>query len=64
MPFRDDDGKTLQRKCLPMEKFGTATGLKELDYDRIPRAAILSASFFVASLVHVPIGLSSVHLIL
>ena len=43
---------------------GTAIGLKKLDYDRIPRAAILSASFFVASLIHVPIGPSSVHLIL
>lgn len=43
---------------------GTAIGLKKMDYDRIPRAGILSASFFVASLVHVPIGPSSVHLIL
>lgn len=43
---------------------GTAVGLKQLDYDRIPRAAILSAAFFVASLIHVPIGPSSVHLIL
>ena len=43
---------------------GTAIGLKGLDYDRIPRAAILSASFFVASLIHIPIGPSSVHLIL
>ena len=43
---------------------GTAIGLKKLDYERIPRAAILSASFFVASLIHVPIGPSSVHLIL
>ena len=43
---------------------GTAVGLKRLDVDRIPRAAILSAAFFVASLVHVPIGPSSVHLIL
>ncbi len=43
---------------------GTAIGLKKLNYDRIPRAAILSASFFVASLIHVPIGPSSVHLIL
>lgn len=43
---------------------GTAAGLKQLDYDRIPRAAILSAAFFVASLIHVPIGPSSVHLIL
>lgn len=43
---------------------GTGIGLKSLDYDRIARAGILSASFFVASLVHVPIGPSSVHLIL
>lgn len=43
---------------------GVAMGLKKLDYDRIPRAAILSASFFVASLIHVPVGPSSVHLIL
>jgi cobalt/nickel transport system permease protein len=43
---------------------GTAVGLKKLDYDRIPQAGILSAAFFVASLVHVPIGPSSVHLVL
>ena len=43
---------------------GTGIGLKSLDYERIARAGILSASFFVASLVHVPIGPSSVHLIL
>jgi cobalt/nickel transport system permease protein len=43
---------------------GTAIGLKKLDYERIPRAAILSAAFFVASLIHVPVGPSSVHLIL
>ncbi|MBI9076127.1 MAG: cobalt transporter CbiM [Desulfatibacillum sp.] len=43
---------------------GTAYGLQKLDFDKIPRAAVLSAGFFVASLVHVPIGLSSAHLIL
>jgi cobalt/nickel transport system permease protein len=43
---------------------GTGIGLKTLDYDRIARAGILSASFFVASLIHVPIGPSSIHLIL
>jgi cobalt/nickel transport system permease protein len=43
---------------------GTAVGLKKLDYDRIARAGLLSAAFFVASLIHVPIGPSSVHLIL
>ncbi|MBW1892865.1 MAG: cobalt transporter CbiM [Deltaproteobacteria bacterium] len=43
---------------------GTAVGLKSLDYDSIARAGMLSSAFFVASLIHVPIGLSSVHLIL
>jgi cobalt/nickel transport system permease protein len=43
---------------------GTAVGLKKLDYDRIARAGILSAAFFVASLIHVPIGPSNAHLIL
>ena len=43
---------------------GTAIGLKKLDYDRIAQAAILSAAFFVSSLIHVPIGPSNAHLIL
>ncbi|MCW9033819.1 MAG: cobalt transporter CbiM [Rhodospirillales bacterium] len=43
---------------------GTAYGLKSLDMDKIPQAGVLSAVFFVASLVHVPIGFSSVHLIM
>ena len=43
---------------------GTAIGLKKIDYDRIPQIAILSAAFFVGSLIHVPIGPASVHLIL
>jgi cobalt/nickel transport system permease protein len=43
---------------------GTTVGLKKMDYDRIPQVAILSSGFFVASLVHVPIGPASVHLVL
>ena len=43
---------------------GTAVGLKKLDYDHIAKAGMLSAAFFVASLIHVPIGPSNVHLIL
>lgn len=43
---------------------GTALGLKGLDEERLPRAGILSASFFVASLIHVPVGPSSAHLLL
>lgn len=43
---------------------GTAVGLKKLDYDEIARAGMLSGVFFVASLIHVPLGPASVHLIL
>jgi cobalt/nickel transport system permease protein len=43
---------------------GTAVGLKKLDYDRIMTVSLLSAAFFVASLIHVPVGPGSVHLLL
>ena len=39
-------------------------GLKKMEYSRIPQVAILSSAFFVASLIHIPVGPSSVHLIL
>lgn len=43
---------------------GTAVGLKRLELDRVAQAGMMSAAFFVASLIHVPVGPSSVHLIL
>lgn len=43
---------------------GTGIGLAKLDYDRIPHVAVMTAGFFVASLVHVPVGPANVHLIL
>lgn len=43
---------------------GVAVGLKKLEIEEIPSTGILSAAFFVASLVHVPIGPASVHLVL
>ncbi len=43
---------------------GTAIGLKKIDYDHIMTTAMLSATFFVASLIHVPVGPGSVHLLL
>jgi cobalt/nickel transport system permease protein len=43
---------------------GTGIGLKKLDYDQIAKSGMLSAAFFVASLIHVPIGPSNAHLIL
>lgn len=41
-----------------------AVALRRLDYDRLPQAAVLSAAFFVSSLITVPLGPSSVHLLL
>ena len=43
---------------------GTAIGLKKLDTEKIPQIAVLSSAFFIASLVHVPIGPSNAHLTL
>lgn len=43
---------------------GIAMGLRALPLEKIPVAGVLSATFFVASLIHVPIGPSSVHLIM
>lgn len=43
---------------------GAALGLRRLDYERIMTVAIISAAFFVASLIHVPVGPASVHLVL
>lgn len=43
---------------------GTAIGLRKLNYERIMTVALLASTFFVASLIHVPIGPGSVHLLL
>ncbi len=43
---------------------GTYIGLKKIDSEQIMPVALLSSAFFVAGLVHVPIGPGSVHLML
>ncbi len=43
---------------------GCAVGLRRMSYDRLVTVAIMSAAFFVGSLIHIPIGPASVHLIL
>jgi cobalt/nickel transport system permease protein len=43
---------------------GTWMGLRRLDTDRLMVVAMLSAAFFVGSLIHVPIGIGNVHLLL
>jgi cobalt/nickel transport system permease protein len=41
-----------------------AYGLRRLDPEKLPQVALMSAAFFVASLIHIPLGPSSVHLLL
>ncbi len=41
-----------------------AVGLKKLDSDRIMSVSLLTATFFVASLIHVPFGPGNIHLVL
>jgi cobalt/nickel transport system permease protein len=43
---------------------GVGLGLRRLTPERLPQVAVLSAVFFVASLIHLPAGPASVHLIL
>ena len=43
---------------------GVTMGLKKTENEKIPEVGVLSAAFFVASLIHVPLGPTSVHLIL
>jgi cobalt/nickel transport system permease protein len=43
---------------------GLGIGLKQMKPERIPRVAVLSSAFFVGSLVHIPLGPVSVHLVL
>jgi cobalt/nickel transport system permease protein len=43
---------------------GVAIGLRKLDEERIVPVAVMASSLFVASLIHVPIGPASAHLVL
>jgi cobalt/nickel transport system permease protein len=43
---------------------GVALGLARLDAERVPRVGVAASVFLVASLIHVPIGPASVHLVL
>jgi cobalt/nickel transport system permease protein len=43
---------------------GTYLGLRKIDNRKLPLVALLSAVFFIASLIHVPLGPTSVHLLM
>jgi cobalt/nickel transport system permease protein len=38
--------------------------IRKMDLEEIPKLSVITSVFFVASLIHVPIGVTSVHLIL
>jgi len=44
--------------------FGIWLGLRRLKEDRLILSAVLAATFFIGSLIHVPLGPGSVHLLL
>jgi len=43
---------------------GVMIGLKKMDYDQLPLVGVLASVFFIASYIHLPLGFSSVHLIM
>ena len=43
---------------------GIGLGLKQINTTDLPKVAILSSGFFVASLIHIPVGPTSAHLLL
>lgn len=43
---------------------GVAHGLRRMTPEETPRVAVLTSAFFVASLIHVPFGPASIHLVL
>lgn len=42
----------------------TGLTLRQVPYEELPKAAVMTAGFFVASLIHIPLGPTSVHLLL
>jgi len=43
---------------------GISIGLQKMDYNRLSITALFASAFFVASTIHIPVGIGSVHLIL
>ena len=43
---------------------GVAIGLRKIDSEQVPLVGLLTATFFIASYIHLPLGLSNVHLVL
>lgn len=43
---------------------GVVIGLKKMDYEHLPLVGVMASVFFIASYIHLPLGVSSVHLIM
>ena len=41
-----------------------AASIKKIKVDNMPKVAVMTSAFFVASLIHIPLGPTSVHLVL
>ena len=41
-----------------------AATMRKMDLDEIPKVSVMAAVFFVANLIHIPIGPTSIHFIL
>jgi cobalt/nickel transport system permease protein len=50
--------------CASAAVICTGVGLKKIRPDQIMTVALLTATFFVASLIHVPVGPGNIHLVL
>jgi cobalt/nickel transport system permease protein len=50
--------------CLAVTAAITGITLKRMKTEDMPRVALMTSAFFIASLIHIPIGPTSVHLIL
>jgi len=55
---------TVSVACYALTLAGVAWSLKKVDSADLPKIAVVTSSFFVASLIHLPLGPTSVHLLL
>jgi len=55
---------TVSVACYALTLAGVAWSLKKVDSTDLPKIAVVTSSFFVASLIHLPLGPTSVHLLL
>ena len=50
--------------CSAITAFGCWLGIRRLEHERLMTTAVVSSVFFVAALIHMPVGPSSVHMLM